>query len=455
MTDLTRDLAGTVLARLSQQRSGSLRPAALDAAKLRLLDGVGAAFAGLSSPLQSKVARLCAAESGPYATWGSGPRSSAAMAAFYNGVALRYLDLNDTFMGLTGGHPSDMLPALLQLAQLSDSTGPELLAAIVAAYDLYCGLCQAVDLPAAGLDQSVAAALGVAGAGAGLLGLGLDQITHAISIALSANLGLFSTRMGELSDWKACAGPDAAARGLHAVRLAAVRIGGPDGAVQGRGGLEGITGPIDWPDLPPSGAWILQTHLKRHPICYHGQTAVDCAVALHGELGAIGADDLHTLRIEVNRMAHRVMGLEPSRWQPATRETADHSLPYCVAVALRHGAIGIADFAPERLAAPEILALIAKITVTEDPVFTAGDPADSPARLVIDHPRLGEVRRECRHAAGHFRNPLSHEHALEKFWSLWPAACPADQAEALIDEILTLDAAADLTGLQRKLIGAV
>src|SRR3989442_13053337 len=122
--------------------------------------------------------------------WGSGPRNSIEMAAFANGTMLRYLDHSDTPFGKSAGHPSDMIGALVATAEAYERSGEALVAAIVAAYELYCGLCNAVALKSRAIDQATAAAAG-ASAGVGrLLGLNEDAMGHPWSLALAPTLHL-------------------------------------------------------------------------------------------------------------------------------------------------------------------------------------------------------------------------------------------------------------------------
>lgn len=444
MDDLTLRLAG----RVAELSEAPLSDAVIEAARIRLLDSIACAFGAFDGEFCSRMRRMLASpniENG-ISPWGVRAPTTAENAALASAIMLRHLDLNDTVLGLTGGHPSDMIPALLALAEERDCSGLQFLRSIVIAYELYCGLCQGVRLAEAGLDQAVAAALGAVGGAAYLLGLERQAIANAIALAVVANTALFNVRMGDLSEWKACAGPNAAARGLFAARLAAEGVSGPCGIFAGEGGLEAITGPIRWPEN--DAPLILLTHLKCYPVCYHGQSAVDAAIALHGKIAGSAIARVH---IEVNRTAHQVMGAHPTRWRPENRETADHSLPYCVGVALRSGGLRPQDFEDHALRDPARLALIGRIEVAEDAAFTKGNPNDSPARLTVDLAAGGQIVEQVTHAIGHARNPLTLSQVAEKLMALWPVTREPTQAAQIKEAVSALSADRGVKELIRAL----
>ena len=440
MDDLTLQLS----ARVGELTAASLTPRVIEAARIRLLDSIACAFGAFDAEFCVRMRQVLSNPpiAGGIALWGTHDLTTAENAAFANAVMVRYLDLNDTVLGLTGGHPSDMIPALVVLAQEREVSGIDLLRSIIIAYELYCGLCQAVRLAEAGIDQAIAAAMGTAGGAAFLLGLDQTRIAHAISLAVVANAALFNVRMGDLSEWKACAGPYAAARGLFAARLAAAGVSGPSGIFTGQGGLATITGPITWPK--PAEPLILLTHLKLHPVCYHGQSAVDAAIFLHDRLqGGV----IERVTIEVNQTAHHVMGSDPSRWHPENRETADHSLPYCVAVALLRGSITSGDFSAQNLHDPLIFQLMQRIEVIEDQTFTAGDPNTSPARLTLWLSGRNQLVEEVTFARGHAGNPINQKQLEAKLAALWPEERPVSQAQAMMEAVADLPSAPSLQRL--------
>src|SRR5262249_42679183 len=156
-----------------------------------------------------------------------GGRSSAEWATFVNGLLIRYLDYNDTYLSLEPAHPSDNLAPVLAVGDTAGSMGSDLVAAAVLAYEIQCRLCDASSLPKHGVDQVTYGALPSAVDACKLLRLDATQTTHALGIAGVCNVALRQTRAGELSAWKGCAFANAARNGVFAALLAAEGMTGP------------------------------------------------------------------------------------------------------------------------------------------------------------------------------------------------------------------------------------
>src|SRR5208282_713472 len=181
------------------------------------------------------------------------------------------------------------------------------------------------------------------------------------------NVALRQTRSGELSMWKGCAFANAARNGVFAALLAAEGMTGPAPIFEGDLGImKLLTGPFELPTLGGNGQpfMISKTYIKFWPAEYHSQSAIDAALQLRPEVGAIQnvvSFDIHTFDAAVD-----IIGKDPEKWRPKTRETADHSLPYCTAVALADGDVTLAQFEPARLREPTLLDLVSKVKVHRD-----------------------------------------------------------------------------------------
>ena len=175
--------------------------------KRRIIDSLGCAMGGyLSEP--SKIARRLASNTSsafPSRVLGSGDLTSPEMAAFANTVMVRYLDYNDTFVSPGAGHPSDMLPAVLAVADPCHASGKAVITATVLAYEIYGRFADQVSAGEKGWDQGIFVVIGSACAGGEILGLSQTQMAHATSLAIIPNLPIHQTRVGELSMWKGCA----------------------------------------------------------------------------------------------------------------------------------------------------------------------------------------------------------------------------------------------------------
>jgi len=430
----------------AQARFEALPPATVRSCKMRLVDAFASALGAWDTPLGAG-ARAVAARSrgvpgdGEATVWGGGPRSTPEMAAFANGVLTRLLDVSDTYLGLSRGHPSDMIAGLVAVAEAVRSDGRSLIAATVLAYDVYCSFCDAVDFNARGWDQPVYGVLGCVLGAARLMRLTREQTGNAVSLALAPNMALAQSRRGRLSSWKGCAGANASRNAVFAALLAQHGFTGPTAVFEGDGGLwQAAGGRFDWP-LPEGRHLIDATHIKGLPVCYHGQSSVWAALELRA---GIDPAAIEAIEIDTYGTAVMMMGADPSRWAPATRETADHSLPYCVAVALLDGAVSDASFADARLRDPALARLMRKVRVREDRRLTDAYPEGAPGRVTIRTAGGAAHVREFLYPKGHAKSPMSEADIERKFRDmavgrLGPAGC-----DRLLDAIAGLEDSDDV-----------
>jgi 2-methylcitrate dehydratase len=274
-----------------------------------------------------------------------------------------------------------------------------------------------------------------------LLGLTHEQTVHALGIAGTTGTALRLTRAGELSMWKGCAFAHSARNGVFAALLAREGLTGPAPLFEGDMGFcQQVSGPLRIEKLggPAAGDWMLpKTSIKFWPAEYHSQSAIAAALELRKRIG----DPLRVRSIEIAtfKTAVEIIGQDPEKWQPKTRETADHSLPYCTAVALLDGTVSAAQFTPERLNEPALLALVERTKVVEDPALTARYPAGIPnrVRLTLDDGSTHET--EVTFPPGHDQNPLSEEQLRAKFDGFATPALGPTRAKTLYDRLLKID----------------
>jgi 2-methylcitrate dehydratase len=428
-----------------------LSPAILEHAKIRLLDTLGCAAGAFDHPISIAARKLAARYSmdTPVTMFGTGQQVSPEMGAFANSVMLRASDMNDNFRIKGGGHPSDIIGALFAGAELGARDGKSFLNALALGYEIYCTGCAGTNLLGKGWDQPVYGVIASALTVGKLIGLDREQLGHAVALALVPNMAMITTRHGELSEWKGCAAANAARNGVFAALLAQTGFTGPERPFEGKHGLWDVAGEFEWPltpGAPPER--IGQTDLKAFPICVHGQTAVWVAFDLREQ---IDLDAVEEIRIEVYNRAREMMGLDPTRWAPKTRETADHSLPYVVATALLHGAVDESAFSDDALKAPALAALMQRITVEEDPLLSAMLPDGRPCRITITLKDGSEVQREMRYQKGNAANPMSGDEVKDKFRRLFSNYAEAEQAETVIAAVDYLENLPDIA----KLIAAM
>src|SRR5215467_9446221 len=196
-----------------------------------------------------------------------------------------------------------------------------------------------------GFDHAFYPAVAAAAAAAKVLRLDHARTVNALALAVTANLPLAVTRRGQLSMWKGVAEANGARNGLFDALLAQAGMTGPEKPFEGTLGLHHLTGPVD-PGLlgrPPLA--IMSADMKFYVTEYHSQGPLAAALSLRAGLDP---DAIAAIRIRTYGFAVKEIGSGPEKWRPATRETADHSLPYIVAATLLDGKFSVAIFSPER-----------------------------------------------------------------------------------------------------------
>ena len=311
-------------------------------------------------------------------------------------------------------------------AKWSAPGGRELITAAVLAYEIQCRLCDASSLRKQGVDHVTYGALSSAIAACRLMNLDAMKTTHAVGLAGVCNVALRQTRAGELSMWKGCAFANAARNGVFAALLAAEGLTGPAPIFEGELGFMKLVTrePFDLPKLGGHGEGFMinRTYIKFWPAEYHSQSAIDAAFQLRPEVspatGRWSADlvrqvkslDIHTFNAAVD-----IIGKDPEKWHPKTRETADHSLPYCTAAALVDGEITDAQFEQSRFTDPLLLELVSKIQIHRDAELNKRYPDGIPNRLTLTLTDGRVLVREVEFPRGHAENPMTDAEVEKKF----------------------------------------
>ncbi len=409
--------------------------------KRRIIDSVGCAF-GAWDAEPCAIARRTA---GRFPTergatmLGTSLRVSPDWAAFANGCLVRYLDFNDTYLSKEPAHPSDNIAAALAVAETEGASGRELITAVALAYEIQCRLCDAASLRARGWDHVTYVAFSSTLAAAHLMRLDAARMEQAVNIAGVSSGSLRQSRIGELSHWKACTVAHAARRGVFAALLAREGMSGPAPIFEGGFGFEKLVAgqPLaldveDWRDF-----MILRTSIKFWPAEYHSQSAIAAALKLRTQI-----DDpaqIESVLVRSHDAAVEIIGGSPAQWRPTSRETADHSLPYIVAVALADGEVTERQFARERFTDAALLALVQRVKVERDPELSAQYPGRV-GNIVSVHLRDGRLLTErVDDPPGHSRAPLSDAEVEAKFRTLAGPRLGAERAAELLHGIWRLD----------------
>jgi 2-methylcitrate dehydratase len=435
-------------------RFESLPREVVHTAKRLIIDTVGCALGGYWSE-PARIARDLAAtvrSSEPVTVIGSGERTSADLATFANGVMIRFLDFNDGYTS-TGesGHPSDSIAAVLSTAELRRRSGAEAIAATVLAYEVFCRVCDEADLKPLGFDHVTVGTMASTAAAARLLGLGRQEIAHAFNLGIAPNLALYQTRIGNVSMWKGCAYANASRNAVFAAMLAARGMTGPSPVFEGVGGyFKAVTRkPFQVAVLGGAGGTykIMECSIKRFPLGLYSQTVVEAALQLRDRVGA--PDHIAEIRIETLTTAIRLMAGDADKWEPETRETADHSMPYTVAVALIYGEVEEKHFGERYLRDPTIRAVARRVKVKATEEADRRLPEAMLCRMEIVTTTGASHDTAVEYHKGHWKNPMSDAEVEAKFRKLAAEVLKPAQAERLLEKLWKLDELPDAGEIAR------
>lgn len=408
-------------------------------AKRRMLDTIGCAIAALDAP-PVKAALSFARKwhaSGNASILGTCLRSTPDIAAFVNGTMIRYLDFNDTYLSKEPAHPSDNISALLAVCEAEGVSGENLITALVLAYEIQCRFCDAASLRTHGWDHVSYGPISTSILASFILKLSPEEAEHAIAIATIPNLALRQTRAGEISHWKASAFANSARNGIFSAYLAQAGMEGASNPFCGVFGFATlVTGTIEFGDFGGennAGFKIIDSSIKYFPVEYHAQSAIHLAIELGKNID--DPSNIEEISIFTFKTAIEIIGSGKEKWNPQNRETADHSLPYCVAAALMYGTIDSDSFLDARL--KQLQPLLQKVKVIEDEEYNKLYPVANPTRIKIKMKNGQILEKELIYPKGHAKNPMTDEEVFEKFRRLTPYS--QKKKEEIITLIMNLE----------------
>ena len=393
-------------------------------AKRFLLDSIGCALGGYRQhdvKIALEVLDEIAAP-GRATVIGSGKRMDPVSASLANALMIRCMDYNDIYWKQDPSHPSDIFPAAIAGCERSRSGGKELIVGIVLGHEFEMRLCEA---PFPGIRErgwhhaTLTAFVSPIVAGRAL-NLSWEQIQHAIGISASRHCTLGAVTAGKLTMMKNTVDPMATQSGVFAALLAEKGYTGPEHVIDGKEGLTHVFGP-EWKlNLLTDGlgeSWrITQCGMKAFPTEALTHTPISAVLDL------VKTNDLHpdeVEKIQIRSLARAADILsDPSKYDPRTKETADHSLPYVIAAALVERQVTPAQFAMQKILDPKIRQQLHKVEVVADPEIEKVFPA---LQRVIVHINTKDGRcfsKQLDFPKGDPRNPLTDQEIEEKFSAL-------------------------------------
>jgi 2-methylcitrate dehydratase len=411
--------------------------------KIRVLDALGCAIGALGSATTEAVRKQIEDFGGAgLCTTIGGPRTAPDRAAFYNSALVRYLDFNDSYLAKHETcHPSDNLGAAVAACEYADGSGADFLAALAVAYQVQCRLSDAAPVRAKGFDHTTQGSYAVA---AGVSkGLGLDALrtAHALAICGTAFNALRVTRTGTLSNWKGLAYPNTAFCATHAAFLAMRGITGPLEVFEGnKGFMEAIAGKfeIDWANEDLER--VTQTIVKRYNAEIHSQSALEGILDLRREFG-FHVSEIEEIAVEIFDVAFNIIGggEEGDKTIVDTKEAADHSLPYLIAVAILDGQVMPEQYLPERISRPDVQTLLRKVRVIPAADLSERFPRELPCRLTVHLAGGRTPRIEKRDYEGFVTRPPAWENAQSKFHRLSGPHTTAALRNQIVDAVWSLE----------------
>ena len=408
-----------------------------------VMDTLGCALGGAESP-PAKIARAAASEitsAVPSTVLISGHKTSPDLAAFANGVMIRYLDFNDTYAGSPTCHPSDLLAPVLAVVDARKGNGKDVILGTVLGYEMLCGLIDAGSKERGhSWDQSTYGVIAAAVVAAKLFGHTKEQMANAISLAVASHISLEQIRRGQISHWKGCALANASRNAVFCAILAAKGMTGPEEVFEGKAGFLNSTG-IHFEIRPFADSAdtyrIMKARLKAFPSGYFSQSAIEAILNLRSQIPDL--DDVKEIRLQTFPAGYEVMGSGEANWQPETRESADHSLPFVMAVALMEGNVEIRHYDEMYYKRSDVRALMQKIKVRigEEPV--AAWP-ELPMNIVDVEMKSAKVlSTRVAYHLGHFKRWMTDEEQERKFRPLAKPLLPEGQIDDLLTCLRRLD----------------
>ena len=392
--------------------------------KRYLFDSAGCAYGGYRTK-DVNILRQIYSDMGGTAeatVIGFGDRLPAVNVSLINSLMIRALDFNDIYWKEDPSHPSDLIPAALAVGELVNASMKEVIVAIVLAYEFEQRLCEFA-VPGvrerkwhhATLTQFVSPI--VAGK---LLGLSVDQMVNAIGINGSHNHTIGCPTAGKLTMMKNTVDPMAVQAGVFAALTAQKGYSGTEAVFDGKEGLMDVFG-SGWAKDKLVGNLgerfkILECSMKAFPTeaLTHTHITATLKVIKNND---IKPDQIDEVKVTTIARACDIL-FDPHKYRPESRETADHSLPYCIAAAIVDRQITTASFSDEKMKDERIWGVIDKIKGEASMEFEKMFPAKQPSRVTVRTKDGKTFSEYLEYPKGDPREPMTIEDLQVKFGAL-------------------------------------
>ncbi len=451
----------------------SLSPAAIQACKLFWYDSLGCALGGS----QQEDAHILLAHyremsgsrqgSGPCTTFVSGFKTNPVDAAFLNNHMIRAMDYNDIYWKADPCHPSDIIAGPLALCEFKGLSGKDLLLGTAIAYEVEMRLCE-MGVPGIreyGWHHATLTSFAAPIAAGRMLNLTEDQMVQAIGISASRTCSLGAVTAGKLTNMKNTVDPWATRMGVESALLAARGYSGPEHIFDGKEGLFQVFGhshrngqAVSFDagkltgNLPTASGdhWkILDCGMKSFPIEALSHAPLTAMMKLVQENG-IKASEVAAIDVEVIMRAADILG-DPAKYRPTSKETADHSLPYCLAVGLVDGMVTPLQFKEERVKDTGLHAVMDKIKVHANVEFDQLFPKFQASRVTITTTDGRKLSKRVDVPKGDPRDPMTEQEIGVKFNALGRDVVGEAKCREVSRMIMGIENEPSVAGLMRAM----
>jgi len=452
-------VSDTITGRISRWaaalRFADLSQAAVHEAKRYLLDSLGCALGGFQQH-DVKIALQVLEEhggQGPATVIGTGRGMDPVSASLLNALMVRVMDYNDIYWKQDPSHPSDIIPAAMACGERAGKDGKELIVGIVLGHEFEMRLCEAAfpGIRERGWHHATLTAFVSPIVAARMLDLDPEKMQHAIGISGSRMATLGAVTAGKLTMMKNTVDPMATQSGVLAALLAERGYTGPEHVIDGKEGLAHCMGP-EWKlDVLEQGLGdgfrITQCGMKAFPTEALTHAPISCTLDLIKE-NDLGPDEIEKVHIRSLARAADILA-DPSKYDPRSKETADHSLPYVIAAAIADRQVTPLQFTEAKIMDPAIRAQLSKVEVVADPEIEKLFPALQRVIVRISASGGREFTKQIDYPKGDPRNPLTDQEIEEKFDALAEPVLSPDARARVKDAVWGLEKRETITDLMR------
>ena len=445
---------------------------AVQAAKLFWYDSLGCALGGS----EQKDARILLEHhkamhpggDGPCTLFVSGIKTNPVEAAFLNSHMMRAMDYNDIYWKADPSHPSDIISGPLALCEYKGLSGKDLILGTIIAYEIEMRLAEfgRPGIREYGWHHATLTGFASPFAAGRMLDLSPEQMVNAVGCTASRTGSVGAVTAGKLTNMKNTVDPWSTRCGVESALWAEKGYSGPEHIFDGKEGLFHVFGHSMYNDEPcafdeetlignlpakPADHFrIIDCGMKSFPIealSHAPLTAMMKCVAENN----IAPSDVTEIKVEVVARAADILG-DPSKYRPTGKETADHSLPYSLAVGLIDGMVTPLQFKQERIDDPALLPVMDMVKVVPNEEFESLFPKFQPSQVTLTLKDGSSHTKRVDVPKGDPRDPMTPEEIGIKFTALGKNIVGEERCEQLGTKVMQLENETTVSELMQMMV---